>query len=317
MDNIPVNPGTDAHSVIVATDEIQEGDKKVHYPIYKIGYGTLGATTLVDESNPLPTGSYDGYGNPIGSLGNALNVHDADPHHNAYNQFLHFDTAITTTLSVAAEAGDNQLNFTSTGSFLEGDEIKLENGSLEPVFFTIKDIVGTVVDVDTPITFDHPAGADITLIYTNMATPGLTAGATRADPVIFTSHVPASAIVHLTNMSVVMTNPSAMDFTKFGGAPELDNGCVLRAKSDGFTGSYTNWKRNLDMDSDAFPIRYQAKSGGGEFGLSASYQIKTNTGAIVYLDGSKIDNFELLAQDPLEGDNTVFRIKLQGHYEGG
>ena len=265
----------------------------------------------------LATSMHDGFGNPIGSLNGAIDSHDADPHRNVYNQFLHFDTATTTTLSIAATAGENQLNFTSVAAFAIGDEIKIENGSLEPLFPTIRDIVGTLVDIDTPITFDHPIGADITKVHTNLAEPGLTIGATRANPVVFTSHVPDNMVVHLTNMTVVMTNPSAMDFTKFGGATALDDGVVLRAKSGGFTGSYTNWKRNLDMDSDAFPIHYQAKVGGGQFGLSASYQIKTNTGAIVYISGALGDGFEALAQESLEGSNTIIRLKLQGHYEGG
>ena len=270
---------------------------------------------LFDEGDPIPTALFDAEGNPIRSLNGSLDIHDSDPHRNVYNQFLHFDTATTTTLSVAALAGENQLNFTSVVGFAIGNEIKLENGSLEPLFPIIRNIVGNLVDIDTPITFDHPIGADITKVHTNLATTGLTAGATRADPVIFTSHVPDSMVVHLTNMSVVMTHPSAMDFTKFGGAAALANGLVLRAKSGGFIGSYTNWKLNMDMDSDAFPIHYQSKSGGGEFGLSASYQIKTNTGAVVYMDGSLGDGFEALAQESLEV-NTIIRLKLQGHYEG-
>lgn len=270
---------------------------------------------IVTPDNPFPVSVFDGYGAPVGSLGGALNTHDADAHHAVYNQFLHYDTAIASTLSIAATAGDNQLNFIDASAFSVGDEMKLENGSLEPVFFEIKEIATNLVTVDTPITFDHPIGADVQKVHTNMATAGLTAGATLASPVIFTSHIPNSAIVHLTNMSVIMTDTSAMDFTSFGGMGALINGCVLRATSDGFTGSYTNWKRNLDMDSDAFPIRYQDKIGGGEFGLSAAYQIKSNTGSIIYLDGSKNDSFELLVQDSLEG-LTNFKIKLQGHYEG-
>jgi len=273
------------------------------------------APRLVTETEPLPVAHFDGRGNPVASLHGAINVHDADPHRNVYNQFLHFDTTTITTLAVAAPAGVNQLIFADASSFSAGDEIKLENGGLEPVFFEIRDISINLVTVDTRITFDHSIGADVTKIHTNMAETGLTIGATLASPVLFSSHVPISAIVHITNMSVVMTNSSAMDFTTFGGMAALTNGCVLGAQSDGVAGSYTNWKRNFDMDSDAFPIHYQSKVGGGEFGLSAAYQIKTNTGAIIYLDGSKGDSFALLAQDSLEG-NTNFRIKLQGHYEG-
>lgn len=53
-DNVHVNPGGANNKVLVATDEIVTGDQAVHWPMYKIAYGALGATTVVDESNPLP-----------------------------------------------------------------------------------------------------------------------------------------------------------------------------------------------------------------------------------------------------------------------
>ena len=254
-------------------------------------------------------------GGPYKTLDGAVNTHDADVHRAVYNQFLHFDTAIITTLSAPLSAGDNQINLTDASSFPAGIEIKIENGILEPVFFNIKTRVGNLITIDTPVTFNHPAGADVTKIHTNMAETGLTAAASLSNPVIFTSHIPPDVIVHVTNMSIIMTDTAAMDFTTFGGAAALINGVALRAKSNGFTGSYTNWKRNFDLDSDAFPVNYQEKVGGGEFGLSAIYHIKEGTGAIVYLNGSLGDKFEMLAQDPLE-DLTNFKIKLQGHYEG-
>ena len=257
----------------------------------------------------------DAFGNPIGSLRGSINVHDSDPHRAVFNQFLHFDTATTTTLGDPATAGSNQINLTSAAGFAVDDEVKISNGVQEPVFFNIRILVGTLATLDTPLTFNHPAGADVTKIHTNLAEPGITAGATLANPVLFTSHIALGAVVHITNMTVIMTDTSAMDFTTFGGAPALDNGVVFRAKSDGFTGSFTNWKANLDLDSDAFPVRYQAKVGGGEFGLSAVYQIKGGTGAVIYLDGSLADTFEALAQESLEL-NTKIRIKLQGHFEG-
>ena len=258
---------------------------------------------------------HDGYGNPIGSLGGALDVHDADPHKRVYNQPLHFDSATTTTLSAPATSLSNQITLTSAVGFAVGNEIKIENGSQEPVFFTIITLVGTLATLDIPLTFNHPAGTDVTKIHTNLADTGVTAGATLAAPVIFTSHIPASTVVHITSMSIIMTDTSAMDFTTFGGAPALVNGLVLRAISSGQTGAYTNWKRNLDLGLDAFPVLFQTKIGGGDYGLSAIYNIKQSTGSIIYLDGSLGDKMEALAQEPLTG-NVVIKIQLQGHYEG-
>jgi len=216
-------------------------------------------------------------------------------------------------------AGDNQITFADATGFAVLDDVKIENGNVEPNFFVIRSIVGgpinAVVTVDTPVTFDHPTSASITKIYTNISQNTLTAGATLAAPISFTSHIPTNRIVHITNMSVVMTDNAAMDFTTFGGLTALPNGCVLRAQSNGQVGSYTNWKSNDDLNSDAFPVVYQTKVGGGEYGLSATYNIKDSTESIVYLDGSQGDAFELLVQDPID-TMTKFKIKLQGHYEG-
>ena len=275
-----------------------------------------GATPrLVTETEPLPIAVFDGFGVPISSLGGALDIHDSDPHHSVYNQFLHFDTATTTTLDGAVSKGSNQITLTSAVGFAANDEIKIENGGQEPLFFKIMVLNGTLATLDTPLTFDHASGSDVTKICTNLAEPGITAGATISSPVIFTSHVAVGSIVHVTNMSIVITNTAAMDFTKWGGASALINGLVLRAQSNGFVGAFTNWKRNFDLNSDAFPVTYQVKSGGGEYGLSAIYQIKQGTGSIVYLNGALGDAFEAIAQESLEG-NTNIKIKLQGHFEG-
>jgi hypothetical protein len=252
---------------------------------------------------------------PYKTLDDAVNVHDADPHRAVFNQFLHFDTTTTTTLDGDVLKGANQINLTDATDFAVGTELKIENGAPEPVFFIIKVLVGTLATLDTPLTFDHPSGADVTKIHTNLAEPGLTTAASLADPVLFTSHIAPGTIVHLNSMTVVMIDGSAMDFTTFGGVTALVNGIVLRAQSGGVVASFTNWKANLDMNSDAFPVQYQPKAGGGEFGLSAIYQIKSATGAIVFLNGSLNDTFEALAQESLE-ENTKIQIKLQGHFEG-
>lgn len=262
-----------------------------------------------------PSWAFDGYGNPIGSLGGAINVHDAEPHRTVYNQFLHYDTTTVTTLSVASAVGATSLTLTSAVGFAVGDQIKIANGSQEPSFPRIRTLVGNVITLDRPLTFAHAIGTDVTRVYTNIAEPGLTTTASVAAPIIFTSHIPVGVVVHVTGMSVVMTDNSAMDFTTFGGIPALANGCVPSAYSDGVFGAYTNWKSNFDISSDSFPVEYQSKVGGGEFGLSASYNIKDSTETIVYLDGTLGDRFQLIVQDNLTA-LTTFRIKLQGHYEG-
>lgn len=262
-----------------------------------------------------PSWAFDGYGNPIGSLSGALNIHGADPHRIIYNQFLHYDTTTTTTLAVAATSGSSTITLTSAVGFAIGDELKIENGSQEPLFIKIINLVGNVATLGSPLTHNHPIGADVTKVYTNLATPGLTTTASIAAPVIFTSHIPVGIVVHITGMTVIMTDTSAMDFTTFGGTTALTNGCVMAATTNSTFAVYTNWRRNMDLTTDAFPVNYQTKVGGGEYGLSAVYNIKDSTDSIVYLEGTLGDKFEAIVQDDVTA-LTEFRIKLQGHYEG-
>jgi len=276
---------------------------------------TTSSSLIVTELSQAQSALYDAYGNPIASLDGAINVHNADPHHYVYNQLLHYDTATTTTLAADAAAGTSTIVLDSATGFAIGDELKIENGVQEPVFFLIRNLVGTTVTLDTPTSINHLIGTPVTKIYTNIAQTGVTTGATIATPVIYRSHVHPGTTVHITSMTVIMTDNSAMDFTTFGGIAALPNGCVLSATTNGVEGSYTNWKSNSDMDTDAFPVRYQTKVGGGLYGLSAIYNIKGSTDSIVFLAGTSGDSFKIRIQDPLDA-LTSFKIKLQGHYEG-
>lgn len=263
----------------------------------------------------ISSSTTDGSGNKIGSFRGALDVHDADPHRAIYNQFLHYETETVTTLSIAVTTGDNQVTLTNAANFNVGDEIKIEDGFLEPIFFKIMAKAGNLIDIDSPITFDHAIGSTVTKIYTNLAQAGLTTGATRANPIIFNAFVPNGSIVHITNMVISMLDDNSMDDGSFAGEPALQNGLVLRAQSDGAIGTYTNWKDNRNIREDIFTAQYVEKTQSNEYGFAASYNIKKSIGGIVYLDGSQNDKFQVLIQDDLT-QITEIRLKMQGHYEG-
>lgn len=314
-------PGHDAYNVLKKGDPILMGNTVADVGAWAFCNSAEG---LLAVSTTSPNGFVrmlkvllaDGYGNPLESFRGAINIHDSCVHRAAFNHFLHYDTATATTPAAPVAAGSSQITFTSVVGFAVGDDIKITNGSVEPTFFVIVALAGNVVTLDRPVTFAHDVTSTIRLIYTNLAQPGLTAAATPLSPVVFTSHIPVGTTVHITNLSVIMTDTAAMDFTSFGGITGgVVNGVVLLAQTDGLVINYTNWKQNLDLDSDAFPVRYQTKTGGGEYGLSATYNIKESTEAVVYLDGTKGDYFNIRIQDDLTSI-TNFKVKLQGHYEG-
>lgn len=257
----------------------------------------------------------DAKGNHISSFRGAVDIHDADVHRAIYNQFVHYETDTTTTTTQALSTGDNQINLTNAADFSVGDEIKIEDGALEPVFFKIMAKNVNQIDIDSPISFAHTAGATVTKIHTNLAQNGLTTNASRDNPVVFNAHVPSGLIVHITNMVISMLDDNSMDDGSFAGEAALNNGLVLRAQSEGVVGTYTNWKDNRNIREDIFTAQYVDKTQSNEYGFAASYNIKKSIGGIVYLDGSQNDKFQVLVQDNLTAI-TEIRLKMQGHYEG-
>lgn len=255
---------------------------------------------------------HDGDGNPIGSLGGALSIHDADVHRFIVNQHFHQYTATTTTFSVAATAGDTDINLADATGFAIGDHISLSGLNSEVVFPKITNLVGTVATLDRPIDHDYSIGDSITKTLISMDVVG-----TLASPQSFTLQPASGEIWHLTRILLEMTHVTAGDNGLFGGISALSNGVLLR-RYDGATGTFstfTNWKDNSDIVTDMYDVVYAARSGGGgAYGTNARGTFK-NAGAIVYLDGTVGDYVEVLIQDDLSTLSS-FRIKGQGHVEG-
>jgi hypothetical protein len=274
--------------------------------------GNGNPTAVVPGTDVLKIGVFDGFGNPIGSLHGALDIHDADVHREIINKQLKQDTATTTTFSVAASAGDTQINLTSAAGFAVNDYLHISNATGEEnVLHKITALAGTVATLDMPIDRDYAIGDSITKSLVNMAVTG-----SLASPLSFKVEPRSGDVWHLYRILIEMTHTTAGDNGLFGNLPELTNGCVLR-RYDGTTGTYntyTNWKANGDLVTDMYDVVYAARSGGGgAYGTNGRGTFK-NTGSIVYLDGTAGDYAELLIQDDLSS-LTSFRIKAQGHFE--
>ena len=257
---------------------------------------------------------YDADGNAIGSYRGALSVHDADVHREIISFQLHQHTATTTTFSIAASAGDININLTSAAGFAIGDSLHLFNGTnVEHPHPQITGLAGTVATLDRPLDHDFSIGDEITKSLVNMKVNG-----SLASPQIFKVEPLASQIMHITEMSIELTHTSSGDNGLFGDLAKLTNGVVLR-RYDGTTGThstYTVWKDNGDIYLDTSDIYYASRSGSGAtHSTNSSGNLKDIAKAVLYLDGSVGDYFEVLVQDNLTSLVT-FRIKVHGHYEG-
>lgn len=251
-------------------------------------------------------------GEKIGSIGGALNIHDADVHNVPFNEYFHNHTGIETTLAVANSAGDTSITVTSAVGFSIGDHFQIENGIIETTFPKINNIVGTVFTLDRPLDNAFDIGSTIEEVSYDMNVSG-----TLANPVAFRLIPDHTQVWHLYRFLWSMTHSTAGDLGLFGNQAALTNGVVLRAYN-GTTGQYrtfTNWKANSDMKDDMYDVDFDIRSGGqGTFGTTGRASIKIGSGASPNISGANGDYIEILIQDNLTGLVT-YRIKGQGHLE--
>jgi hypothetical protein len=261
--------------------------------------------------------TYDGFGNPIGSLNGALDVHDADVHNVIVNKYIHQHTATTTTLAIASAANDYQITVASAVGFAVGDYLHIDTSSVETTHPVILAIAGNVFTLDRRLDTPHSIGDQVVKAIVNMTT---TAG-TLATPQEYWAGPEPGEVWHITRLLFEMTHTAAGDLGKFGAiaAPGLTNGVLLRARVNNQYGTLTNWKTNANIKSDMYDVEFDARAGGaGTYGTSGRGTFK-NAGAVLRLDGDTTDRFEVYIQDDITPGTTnmlTFTMKVQGHLEG-
>lgn len=283
---------------------------------YCNGSGGKLAISTGSREGFLPVASsrlLDAYGNPIGSLRGAIDVHLADVHYATVNDFVHRHVTPATTLAAPAAAGAIQIAVTSAVGFTVGSLVHLgtvPGGSGEPVHPEVTAIAGTLLTLDRPLDNGYAAGTVVAVAIVALQS----AVGTLAAPIAYRYWPVAGRIEHILRLMVQMTHSTAADDSAFGNLPRLTNGVVLRARISGVVGTLTNWKANGDMRLDMFDVIYTDKAGPSTFGVSARGAF-SDIGVVLRLDAAQGDYFEILIQDNLTA-LTSFKIKMQGHVEG-
>lgn len=272
--------------------------------------------TVDTDGGNLGVNLHDSDGNVIGSLGGAIDVHDADVHDVPVNELFHRHTGITTTLAAAVTGGasaPSTITVASGVGFADGDPIQIESSAIiEPTFPTIVSGGGTTTLVlDRPIDNDFAIGDTVEQVTTNLAVDG------SVTPVSFKLLADTDQVWHIVRFLLAMVHAVSADDSRFGGIAALTNGCVLR----GYNGTadqyrtFTSWKSNFDIKMDMFDLTYTDKAGGGDFGTNGRGSIKHGTGAVPKINEATGDFLELLIQDDLTS-LIKFNLKGQGHIEG-
>lgn len=271
-------------------------------------------------SFPSANYTYDGFGNPIGSLKNALNIHDADVHNIIINKYLHQHSLTETNLNLASGANDYIITVDDTTGFVVGDYLHIDTTSVEtthPQILAIAAGAPGTFTLDRRLDVAHSIGDTITKAIVDMSSQA----GTLATPQEYYAGPEAGKVWHLTRILFEMTHTAAGDLGKFGAiaAPGLTNGVLLRALINGQYGTLTNWKTNANIKTDMFDVVFDSRAGGaGTYGTTGRGTFK-EAGAVLRLDGDTGDRLEVYVQDDITPGTTnmqTFTMKAQGHVAG-
>lgn len=308
----------DAYNILKRDDDIRLtntlGDAGA-WAFCNTSKGLIGIAEREGFQPLLNSALHDGYGNPIGSLSGAINIHVADVHTIPVNDYAHRHKS-PTTLVAPANMGDTQITVADATDFVVGEYVHMGpiGNTKEPIHpqVTAQDIPAGIVTLDHPLDFSYANGEDVTVAVVNMVEDSI--GASLIAPVVYRYRPHNGFVEHIERLLFSMIHNTAADDSKFGGEAALLNGIVLRAFINGRYGTFTNWKTNADIKLDMYDVEYTSKSGGGDFGVNGRGSFN-RIGVIIKLDPAVGDFVEFLVQDPQL--ILSLKIKLQGHVEGG
>lgn len=176
----------------------------------------------------------------------------------------------------------------------------------------IVNVVGDTITVNTPWSRDFPAGVQVLLGNPNMNVVG-----SKVTNRIFRVAPSTVQKVHIQRVILTIHDNNAMDFETFGGAAALASGCVFRTRnSDGTYTNHFNWADNGELINRSYDYDILTKQGGGlhAFVARSSWNGRDKRGVVISLDGSQLEQFEIVVQDDLTSLN-YFAAIAQGHIE--
>jgi len=274
---------------------------------------------IITELDPAQTALFDGYGNPIGSLKGAVNIHDADVHNSVVNRYMHRHTTVQTTLTTAVvgDGTEYTIDVADATGFAIGNYLHINTGieeithprltSSNPALPTTGPATFTL---DRRLDYAHSIGDAVVQSVIDMSS----VAGSIANPVIYYAAPYGIDVWHVTRIMFELTHGTAGDLGLFGDLPALTNGIILRAKVNNEYYTFTNWKQNSHMKVDMYDVQFDPRSGGGGSYGTTGRGTFTKAGAVLRLDGALGDRLELLVQDDITLLDS-FTMKAQGHPE--
>lgn len=235
---------------------------------------------------------------------NCIDVLPQDPQYIGFNLYL-CSVIAQTTLASNATLNATTVVVTSATGIVAGQVINIYQSNR--IFQSlVTNVTGTTITVATPLDYAFTAGANLCSGNWNLNQNGATT------PVIFKLGAPPNVKLHITAISITITDDGTMDDSKFGSLTALTNGIVAR-RVDGDTVNYFLITNNRGFYQAGYDTQYNDRAGGtGAYGFLARKDLRKCNGNVISLDGATLDELQFIIRDNLS-TLTEFTVAAHGH----
>lgn len=219
----------------------------------------------------------------------------------------------STTLAAATVIEDYSVEIADVTGFEVGQYLIIYS-PVSNRFYTgyILSIVGTIIDVDTPLDSVFPIGAVVVGSITNMNVDGSTT------PQVFglrgvAVDDPLQQTFHITRIIFYCLTTSAVDLASFGNLTALTKGLVLRKRNGSYYNIF-NVKSNGNIDGITLDWNaYESTNPNqGQDGFTARLTFNGDDKMGIVIDLTEGTDLEFIIQDALT-DLTLLEVVAQGH----
>jgi hypothetical protein len=219
---------------------------------------------------------------------------------------------VSATLAVSPAVNDYDVEMNTGHGFIVNDKMAIfeeVDGNARFMVAVVLAVVSDTITLSAPVPYPFSLSAAVITYTPEMNVNG------AATPVVHSITNGNSKAVHVTRITLHMTDSTAMDDTRFGGQAALTRGIVFRKRYvDGTYQQYFSAKTNGEIGEIAGGDKsYDDKAGGSLNGFTSriTYNGPDKRGVVIELQQGEA--IEMLIQDDLTG-LASFTTLVSGHF---
>ena len=216
--------------------------------------------------------------------------------------YLHIDKAAPSITSDAS-VDDEAFTVNSIVDVAAGDVIYVCEG-IRFYQSIVASTAANTINLGSPLDFAFTTAASVYVGSWKLNVDG--SGTTKVAHMV----APCDAVFEIYQITVSMTDATAMDSGKFGGITALTNGIFFRVVNGG-TKNLSLIVNNTGFSEFGFDVVYDPKAAAGVYGLIAKKNYNETNGTLLKIDGASGDEIECHIRDDLTG-LTLMAVTICG-----